>query len=204
MLFVTRGLLVCIVFSGSVFAAEDSATAAVWRRFAAQSARLLLEAQRAPLTPPPLPAGVDELAFREFFSPVVGDRGLDYSERMRALHGQRVRIAGFMTRDFVRHPGAFLLTGWPTKVESDGYCFNDELPPATLHVVLPPSAASVPAPYLPGPMLLTGTLQVGPTPMPDGRNAVARLLLDAPAAGPVSLVPSSIAPAAVASVAPSP
>lgn len=200
----TRGLLVCVVLSGSLFAAEDSATAAVWRRFAAQSARVLLEAQRAPQTPPPLPPGVTELAFREFFSPIVGDRGLDYSERMRALHGRRVRIAGFMTRDFVRHPGMFLLTGWPTKVESDGYCFNDELPPATLHVVLPPSAASEPAPYIPGPMLLTGTLQVGPSPMTDGRNAVARLLLDAPTSGPVSVVPASLAATAAAVLAPSP
>jgi len=198
MRFVPCGLLVCVVLSAPLLAAENSATAAVWRRFAAQSARVLLEAQRAPLTPPPLPAGVEELTFREFFSPVVGDRGLDYSERMRAMHGRRVRIAGFMTRDFVRHPGVFLLTGWPTKVESDGFCFNDELPPATLHVVLPPSAAGEPAPYIPGPMLITGTLQVGPSLMPDGRNAVARLVLDGPAAGPASLVTATIAPTAAA------
>lgn len=204
MRFAPSGLLVCVVLSAPVFAAEDSTTAAVWRRFAAQSARVLLEAQRAPLTPPPLPAGVEELTFREFFSPVVGDRGLDYSERMRALHGRRVRIAGFMTRDFVRHPGVFLLTGWPTKVESDGYCFNDELPPATLHVVLPPSAAGEPAPYIPGPMLITGTLQVGPSLMPDGRNAVARLVLDGPAAGPASLVTATMAPAASATAAATP
>jgi len=193
-----------VVFVLPAFAADDSATAAAWRRFSAQSARVLLEAQRAPLTPPPLPEGVAELGFREFFSPVVGDRGLDYSERMRALHGRRVRIAGFMTRDFVRHPGVFLLTGWPTKVESDGYCFNDELPPATLHVVLAASAADEPAPYIPGPMLLTGTLMVGPSAMADGRNAVARLVLDAPAGGSVSTLTSATAPDAAARVAPPP
>jgi hypothetical protein len=192
--FVSRGLLCCLVGSGSLLAAEDSAAAA-WRRFSAQSARVLLEAQRAPLASEALPEGVAELSFREFFSPVVGDRGPEYTARMRALHGRRVRIAGFMTRDFVRHPGVFLLTGWPTKVESDGYCFNDELPPATLHVVLPPAAAGEPAPYVPGPMLLTGTLLVGPSAMPDGRNAVARLVLDAPRAGATGLLTSSPATA---------
>lgn len=198
-----RVLLGWLLLSGSVAVAEDPATAAVWRRFAAQSARVLLEAQRAPLTPPPLPAGVEELTFREFFSPVIGDRGLEYSDRMRALHGRRVRITGFMTRDFVRHPGTFLLTAWPTKVESDGFCFNDELPPATLHVLLPAPAANEPAPYIPGPILLTGTLLIGPSPMPDGRNAVARLVLDPPAAGPASLA-AALTPATATAAAPAP
>jgi hypothetical protein len=33
---------------------------------------------------PPLPAGAEDLTFAEFFGP-IGDRGLEYSARLRAL-----------------------------------------------------------------------------------------------------------------------
>ncbi len=163
-----------------VFAGE-TVTSFAWRRFSAQAARTLLEAQRAPATIPPPPAGVAELSFNEFFSPVVGDRGLDLSTKFRALHGQRVRIAGHMTREMVRQPGLFLLTAWPTKIESDGFCFSDDLPPAVLHVLLPAGREGEPPPYVPGLLLLTGTLEVGPLSATQGRNSIARLRLDPPA-----------------------
>lgn len=176
----TTPLALALLTLAPVFAGE-TVTSAAWRRFSAQAARTLLEAQRAPAAIPPPPDGITELSFKDFFSPVVGDRGLDLSAKLLALDGRRVRVAGYMTREIVRRPGQFLLTAWPTKIESDGYCFSDDLPPAVLHVLLPAGSASAPAPYVPGLMLLTGTLEVGPKPSSDGRNSIARLRLDAPA-----------------------
>jgi len=160
-------------------AAVDAAGAA-WRQYTARAARVLSEAQQAKGEAPPLPTGVAELTFKDFFSPVIGDRGLDLSPKLTALHGQRVRIAGYMTREDIRHPGVFLLTPWPTKVSDDGYCVTDELPPATLHVLLPEGTEQERCPYLPGQLFLTGILQVGPAAAPDGRNAIAQLRLDVP------------------------
>lgn len=159
------------------FAAENSAAAA-WRRFNARAAQTLLEAQRSPAVIPPAPDGVTELSFKDFFSPVIGDRGLDLSTTLRSLHSRRVRIAGYMTRDSVRHPGMFMLTAFPTTIESGAYCFSDDLPPAVLYVLLAPGREQEPAPYVPGLLLLTGTLDVGPQPAADGRNSFARLILD--------------------------
>lgn len=170
-------------------AAQDAATAA-WRRFSARASQTLLEAQRMPAAVPPLPAGVAALGFNEFFHPVVGDRGLDLSVRLKSLDGKRVRIAGFMTRDVVRHRGLFLLTAWPTKIENDGFCLSDDLPPALLHVLLPNGAEREPVAYVPGPLLLTGILEVGLQLTADGRNSYVRLRLDAPLSAPVAANPA--------------
>lgn len=197
--------MVCRLFARGVFlvtlgnavslsvAAVDPAAAA-WSAFQSRSAHTLLEAHRLPLVVPPLPGGVEELSFKDFFEPVVGDRGLNYTDRLRALGGKRVRIIGHMVREPVRSRGVFLLTPWPVRVENDGYCITETLPPATLHVVMPGVEGSRPTPYVPGPLILSGVLEVGIVQTADGRNSAVRLLLDPPvtqtadaASGPSSL-----------------
>lgn len=120
----------------------------------------------------------EELTFGEFFGREVGDRGLVLSPKLLGLHGKRVVISGYMVREQNRSPGVFVLTPWPAQVSNDGFCLVDEVPPANVHVLAAPAGGQRPFPYRPGRLRLSGILEVGPQPMPDGRNAFARLRLD--------------------------
>jgi len=178
--------------SSLALAAVDPAAAA-WSAFQSRSAKALLDAHRLPVTVPPPPAGVEDLALKDFFEPIVGDRGLNYSDRLRSLAGQRVRVIGHMVREPARSTGVFMLTSTPVRIENDGYCIIENLPPATLHVVMPGIDGTRPTPYVPGPLILSGILEVGIAQTSDGRNSTVRLLLDPPAtdaAGAASAPPS--------------
>jgi hypothetical protein len=164
--------------------------ALAWSRYALQSKLALAslgEVSAAPSLPPP-PAGVTDLTFAEFFGP-IGDRGLDYSEKIRALAGKRVRLAGCMVREQERAAGLFRFAGWPVVVETQGLCAVDDTPPSVAYVVLPSMAGRL-APWRPGRLVLIGTLEFGPRAEPDGRNSFIRLILDDPESvalfGPVS------------------
>jgi hypothetical protein len=161
---------------GSLIGHAEPGSQQAWSRFQSQAANALESAQRQRAALPPLAEGVSELRFQDFFKPVVGDRGLEYSEKLLKLDGRRVRIAGFMVREQLRADGVFMLTPWPSRVENDGFCLNEDFPPATLHVLVPGSTA--PVPYRPGLVVLTGVLTVKPAAMPDGRNCVAALTLE--------------------------
>jgi len=43
---------------------------------------------------PPLPSGVSELKFSEFFRQPIGPRGLEYTTKLRSLDGRRIQIPG--------------------------------------------------------------------------------------------------------------
>jgi len=127
---------------------------------------------------PPLPAGVTELKFSEFFVQPVGDRGLQFTDKLVKLNGQRVRILGCMVRQEVGTPGKFLLAPLPVQLhEHDG--FADDLPPSTVHVFVP-AFRGQPVPYTPQLLLLTGMLSVGNRDEGDGRISIVRLTLDPP------------------------
>ena len=174
-----RGVVFIVMFTGLV--AADPAAGA-WQQYRNRAALALIENQRAPATIPPLPENTFELRFEDFYARIVGARGLEYTDALRALDGKRVRVLGHMVREPARSNGVFMLTPWPTKIENDGFCIIEDLPPATLHVMLPGAAANLPSPYLPGRLLLTGTLEVGPSLTADGRNSAVRLRLDAASA----------------------
>lgn len=158
----------------------------VWARFATQ-AKAALRANRNAIPPlPPAPEGITDLRFDEFFKP-IGDRGPEYTEKIRSLNGRRVRVAGFMVNQQVQTPGMLLLTSAPVVTHEIEYGLCDELPPATLHVVM-----ATPTPekirLTAGPLVLTGTLEVGPHTEADGRNSVARLIVDAASDGQPQLI----------------
>ena len=152
--------------------------ALAWARYSAQSklalASLQTTSSAAALTP--APEGVTDLTFAEFFGP-IGDRGLDYSEKLRGLAGRRVRLAGFMVREQERAPGRYRLAAWPVVVESQGLCTFDDTPPSTAYVVVP-AAGQQPPPWQPGRLVVTGVLEFGPRAESDGRNSFVRLVLD--------------------------
>lgn len=171
-LFSPLGLALVAALQGGAYCADSAVSA--WNRFQRQSAEALRDAGRGAQVEAPLPESVAALRFQDFFVPVVGDRGLEYSGRMRALDGRRVRITGFLVRDTRRHAGSAMLAPWPTRIENDGYCYSEDYPPATLHLQLE-GADAPPIPYRPGPVTVIGTLSVAPQPAADGRNAVALL-----------------------------
>ncbi len=150
--------------------------ALAWQRYLAQSQAALGELKASPATSlPPPPAGVSHVEFSEFFGP-IGDRGLEYSPKLRSLAGQRVRLAGYMVREPERSSGVYRLTAWPVTVEANGLCVADDTPPATVHIVTASPTQKIP--WQPGQLLLTGTLELGARVESDGRNSIFRLVLD--------------------------
>jgi len=149
---------------------------------------------------PPLPAGVEDLNFRDFFVTPVGDGGLTLTERLQSLNGKRVRLIGYMVyEDLTRCnsctsvrtiggrpipawmeatvPGRMMLTSRPAAVSHSHYGLADDLPPQTVFVTVPDKIGQL-VPYTPGPLVITGILSVGSQKEMDGRVSQVRLELD--------------------------
>ncbi|MBL9171576.1 MAG: hypothetical protein JNN07_27845 [Verrucomicrobiales bacterium] len=128
----------------------------------------------------PLPAldpGVAEIKFGEFFQKPIGPRGLQLTEKLKALDGRRVRLLGYMVQEERAIAGRLLLAPFPVQLHSHDNALADDLPPSTVHVVVP-QAASAPLSFTPKLLLLTGTLSLGSRPEADGRTSLVRLILD--------------------------
>ena len=128
---------------------------------------------------PPLPPGVTELKFSEFFVSPVGPRGLELTAKLLSLNGKRVRMLGYMVRNERGLPGQFLFAAIPVQLHD--HDSSDDLPAALVHVSVP-NSLNQQVPYAPPLMLLTGTLDVGPREEADGRNSLVRLAVDPPPA----------------------
>ncbi len=124
----------------------------------------------------PLPEGVTALQFGEFFEKPVGPRGFVYSEKLRKLQGQRVRVLGHMVRREGAPAGTLLLAPYPLQLHDWEYGLADDLPASTLFVTVPDAMGEVP--FTAGLLLLTGRLEIGPREEPDGRTSAVRLVLD--------------------------
>jgi hypothetical protein len=146
---------------------------------------------------PPAPAGVTDLEFTDFYGAVIGDRGLELTAKVRALAGQPVRLVGFMVRQALPTPGVLLLAPQPVQVDEVEYGACDDLPPQIVRVFLPlPAGTQVP--LTPGPLLITGTLEVGQQSEPDGRNSFLRLRPSTTALTPLSAAHAETTPTASA------
>lgn len=119
----------------------------------------------------PAPA---RLAFGEFFAPGAG---LQPSEKLRSLAGQRVRLVGFMAQLELPPTGAFYLVPRPIHCDESGGGTAD-LPPESVLVLSAASTGQV-VPFLEGALELTGTFELGNAPDSEGRVAAFRLRLDA-------------------------
>jgi hypothetical protein len=138
-----------------------------------------------PVQLPPLPGGVEELRFDEFYKMPVGPMGLEPTEKLASLNGKRVRILGYMADIRLRNNRQMLFAPLPLRAQPLEYGQADDIP-ATHVLVRVPGHPAQPVPFTPGLMLLTGTLSVGGKSL-DGEKAYVRLLLDAPS---TSLPPS--------------
>lgn len=129
---------------------------------------------------PPAPEGVSDLCFDEFFKLPVGPKGLEITERLKSLHGQQVRILGFMVKQARATPWTLLLAPMPLISHEGEFGLAEDLPPTTVRVILPRTPAPV-TPFTPGLLLLTGRLEVGDQEEADGRHSLVRLHLGLPA-----------------------
>lgn len=128
---------------------------------------------------PPPPSGVTDLKFSEFFKQPVGPRGLEYTDKIRNLDGEKVRILGYMVKQTAPVPWTILLSPVPITLHEKEHGFAEDLPPTVVHVSVERSATPI-VPHTPGLLLLTGRLGLGNRDEPDGRISTVRLKLDPP------------------------
>lgn len=132
---------------------------------------------------------VAELRFADLFKLPAGPRGLETTDKVRALDGRRIRILGFMVKQAKPLPGMLLLSPFEITTNEVEYGIADDLPPSLVLVEVP-AYEDLGVPFTPGPLLLTGVLEVGPRVERDGRSFMFRLRLDEKA-GASSFSPSS-------------
>jgi hypothetical protein len=135
------------------------------------------QAQPAERTPTDLP-------FAAFFKRPIGPRGLEPSESLLKADGRRVRVQGYMVAREQATPGRFLLTARPVRLSEHADGEADDLPPATMTVLLDPSQSQHVVAHQMSPVVLTGRLRVGRLEEADGRVSWFRLLLDPDALAP--------------------
>jgi hypothetical protein len=81
-------------------------------------------------------AAAMDLPFSAFFKRPIGPRGLEPSDILRSADGQRVRLQGYMVAREQGTPGRFLLTPRPVRLSEHADGEADDLPPATVTVLL--------------------------------------------------------------------
>ncbi len=121
------------------------------------------------------------LAFNDFFAQPAGPRGLAPSAALQAAVGREVRLTGFMVRRERPQAGQFLLTPRPVSMSEHADGEADDLPAATVTVVLAESQRERLVAFQPGLLTLTGRLVFGPSEDATGRISWLRLHLDASA-----------------------
>ena len=116
------------------------------------------------------------LDFSEILEP--GPRGFHLSSRLREWAGRRVRMVGFMPRMEIPPRGAFYLCPRPLVVDESGSGTAD-LPPNAVRIIVR-SAAGQEYSFIPGPLEVTGILEIGRREEDDGSVSSVRLILDRP------------------------
>lgn len=118
-----------------------------------------------------------ELAFSDFFVQPTGPRGLEPTAGLLAAQGREVRLVGFMVRREHAQPGRFLLTPRPASMAEHADGEADDLPAATVTVLLPEPQRGRVVAHQGGPVVLTGRLEYGPAEDETGRVSWLRLRL---------------------------
>ena len=137
-----------------------------------------LTVRAAPAAPDtPAPAEVSELRFSQFFKSPIGPAGLELSDALLAADGRPVRLVGYMVAQEQARPGRFWLTPRPVRMSEHADGEADDLPAATVTVLLDPTQRERLVAHRDGLVLLTGTLSVGRVEDETGRVSWIRLRL---------------------------
>jgi len=149
-----------------------------WRAVSHSPALALALLAVACATPHVVPPADAELPLTDFFVRPVGPRGLEPSPTLLALRGKRVSVRGYMVAEEEPYPGFFMLAQAPVALAERADGPADDLPPATLYVHLPADQRWSTVGFVPGPLELTGTLELGAEEELSGRISYVRLQLD--------------------------
>ena len=117
------------------------------------------------------------LKFSQFFRQPVGPRGLELSPALQDANGRMVRLVGYMVAQEEPAAGRLLLTPLPVRMSEHADGDADELPPATVSVLLDDSQRDRVVAHQPGLITLTGRLVVGRVEDAAGRVSWVRLHL---------------------------
>jgi len=116
----------------------------------------------------------EPLAFGELFE--SSPRELKPTAKLLGLDGKRVKMVGYMAQLEEPTSGAFYLTPRPI-VCGEGGAGTGDLPPEVVRVVVR-SRRGKPVAFIPGPLEVTGILEVGNRAEEDGSVSAIRLVLD--------------------------
>jgi hypothetical protein len=117
------------------------------------------------------------LGFGDFFVQPIGARGLTPTPKLLAAVGREVQLVGFMVQREHAQPGRFLLTPRPVSMAEHADGEADDLPAATVTVLLDATQADRLVAHQAGPLALTGRLEYGPAEDETGRISWLRLRL---------------------------
>lgn len=117
------------------------------------------------------------LSFGDFFVQPAGPRGVEPTARLLAARGREVRLVGFMVQREQAQPGRFLLTPRPVSMAEHADGEADDLPAATVTVLLPQGQRDRVVAHQAGPLALSGRLEYGPAEDETGRVSWLRLHL---------------------------
>jgi len=125
------------------------------------------------------PEGIVDLKFGEFFKTPAGRYGIEPTERLVALAGKRVRMAGYIVGQDTPSPGRFILAPFRLTLATAADGPADDLPPTTVWVALPSSLQSADLPPVPVPVAVSGILSVGSAQEEHGRVSFVRITMEA-------------------------
>ena len=132
--------------------------------------------------PPPAPATPElALAFSDIF--VAESRPPELSPTLISAAGKRVRMVGFMAHMDQPPAGAFYLTSRPVSCDEMGAGTGD-LPIDAIRVNVVPAPKEVT--FVPGPIEVTGVLELGRQEESDGAVSHIRLVLALPSSSSAS------------------
>lgn len=118
------------------------------------------------------------LSFDEVFVTPAGPKGLEYTAKIKALDGKKIRVTGFMVRHADIDTSAFLLCATPRAYNEREEGLADSIPPHMFYVILPVRRQDAPA-WRREKMTLYGTLELGSHQELSGRISHLRLRCEA-------------------------
>ena len=119
-------------------------------------------------------ASLTELTFNEFFETPIGSRGLVLTEKLRSLNGKEVRITGYPVLQEKSGSEMFLLTAMPVQLHDEHSGLADDLPAATVFVLVGSSKGVQPRQRI-GKIEVSGVLTIGSREEADGRISLIRI-----------------------------
>lgn len=119
-----------------------------------------------------------DLKFASFFKQPIGPRGLEMADALRAADGKRVRLVGYMVAQEEPLAGRFMLTPRPVRMSEHADGDADDLPPATVTVLLDAAQRDRIVAHQSGLVALIGLLTLGREEDSAGRVSWVRLQLD--------------------------